>query len=184
VQLPRIIRSASTGAERLLDRVLCVLGAVLFSQVPEFMQQYLQRLGGHLDEARLTISRFRDAAAQSGSTLDLVIAGSAQNPDPSMRNIGGVIQGAITRADHLAAADEALRSASVWTRPFVFLRHVDWGIAKATWEIYRPAVPTTAEGFIYAGVGVIFALSIYYLGVKAPIAAHYRRKAAKAAGAP
>ena len=29
-----------------------ILGAALFSQLPEFFQQYLQRLGGHLDEAR------------------------------------------------------------------------------------------------------------------------------------
>jgi hypothetical protein len=184
VPVPHIIRSASSGAERLLDRILCVLGAVLFSQVPEFMQQYLQRLGGHLDEARLTISRFRDAAAQSGSTLDQLVANSAQNPDPSMRNVGGVIQGAIARADELASADAALRGASVWTRPFVFLRHADWGIAKATWEIYRPAVPTTAEGFIYAGAGILFALAVYYLGVRAPIAALYRRRAARAATVP
>ena len=30
--------------DSLIDRILCVLGAVLFSQGPEFMQQYLQRL--------------------------------------------------------------------------------------------------------------------------------------------
>jgi hypothetical protein len=34
--------------ETLLDRVLCVAGAITLSQAPEFFQQYLQRLGGHL----------------------------------------------------------------------------------------------------------------------------------------
>ena len=40
------IGSAVLGTgEKLLDRALCVAGAVIFSQAPEFMQQYLQRLG-------------------------------------------------------------------------------------------------------------------------------------------
>jgi hypothetical protein len=183
VPIPRIIRSASNGAERLLDRILCVVGAVVFSQAPEFMQQYLQRLEGHLDEARLTLGKFREAAAQSGMTLAQLVAGAGQNPDPSMQKVGGVIQGAVERVDELSAADAALRGASIWTRPFVFAGHIDWGIAKATWAIYRPAVPTTGEGFLYSGLGIGVALALYYGAVRAPIAAHFRRKAARGASA-
>jgi Protein of unknown function (DUF2937) len=181
VPVPQILKLASARLERLFDRVLCVVGAVVFSQAPEFMQQYLQRLEGHLDEARLTLGRFRDAAAQSGMTLDQLVASAGLNPDPSMRTIGGVVQGASARVDHLAAADSALRGASAWSKPFVFLGHADWGIVKATWAIYRPAVPTTPEGFAYAGIGMIFALAFYYLAVKAPVAACFRHKAAKPA---
>jgi hypothetical protein len=178
VALPRILRSASDGAERLLDRVLCVAGAVLFSQLPEFMQQYLQRLEGHLDEARLVLGKFKDAAAQSGMSLDQLVAGAAQNPDPSMGKLGGVIRQAIVRADELGAADAALRQASALTRPFVFLRHLDVGIARATLAIYRPAVPTTLEGFAYAGFGIILIMALYHLAVRGPIARHLRKRAA------
>ena len=48
--------------ETLFDRVLCVGGAVTVSQAPEFIQQYLQRLGGRLDEARRQLSQFDDVA--------------------------------------------------------------------------------------------------------------------------
>ncbi len=182
--LPRIIRSASERAEGLLDRILCVAGAIVFSQAPEFMQQYLQRLEGHLDEARLTLGKFREAAAQSGMTLAQLIAGAGQNPDPSMQKVGVVIQGAAERVDQLSAADAALRGASIWTRPFVFAGHIDWGIARATWAIYRPAVPTTAEGFLYAGLGIVLALTVYHGLVRAPIAAHLRRRRAAMAASP
>jgi len=64
------VRSLLAGGEGLLDRLLCVVGAVLFSQLPEFIQQYLQRLGGHLDEARRQLEQFRAVAAQSDLTLD------------------------------------------------------------------------------------------------------------------
>jgi hypothetical protein len=178
VALPRILRSASEGAERLLDRILCVVGAVLFSQFPEFMQQYLQRLEGHLDEARLVVDRFKDAAAQSGMSLDQLVAGAAQNPDPSMGKLGGVIQAAVARVDELRASDAALRGASIVARPFVFLTHMDRGIARATLAIYKPAVPTTAEGLIYAGLGIILILAIYHLTIRGPIARHMSRRAA------
>ena len=183
VAVPPIIRSASAGAERLLDRVLCVIGAVVFSQAPEFMQQYLQRLEGHLDEARLVLSRFRDAATQSGMSLDQLVSGAAQNPDPAMGKLGGVIRESMSRVDTLSAADAALRGASVWTRPFVFLAHLDRSIAKATLSIYRPAVPTTAEGILYAGIGIVAVLAFYHLAIRRPIARHLLKKSAARAAA-
>lgn len=176
--LPRIIRFASAGVERLLDRVLCVLGAVIFSQLPEFMQQYLQRLEGHLDEARLQLERFREAASQSGMTLDQLVADSGQNPDPAMGRLGGVVRALIARVDELASADAALRHASMWSRPFVFGAHLDRGIARATWVIFRPAVPTTAEGLLYAGAGIVLILGSYHLCVRGPVAGFLRKRAA------
>lgn len=171
-----MVRSVGTGAERLLDRILCVLGATIFSQLPEFMQQYLQRLEGHLDEARRELGKFTDAAAQSGMTLDQLVAGAGRNADPAMRTLGSVAKDASVRVDTLSAADLALRHATVWTRPYALFTHLDWGIARATASIYRPAVPTTLEGLVYAAVGVLAALSLYHLLIRAPIARGYRRR--------
>jgi hypothetical protein len=181
VAMPPIIRSVSEGAEGLLDRVLCVVGAVLFSQVPEFMQQYLQRLEGHLDEARLAVAKFKDAAAQAGMTLDQLVNSASQNPDPAMGKLGGVVHGAVARVDTLAASDAALRGASTLTRPFVFFAHADWGIARATLSIYRPAVPTTFEGFVYSAVGIVVVVGFYHLVIRRPIVRHLRRRAAERA---
>ncbi len=169
VPLPPLARSITDGAERILDRVLCAVGAIGFSQFPEFIQQYLQRLEGHLDEARLAVDRFKDAAAQSGMTLDQLIAGASQNPDPSIGKLGEVVRLASVRVSDLASADAALRQASLWTRPFVFLRHVDWSIARATLSIYRPAVPTTAEGLLYALAGMVSVLVLYHVFIRGPI---------------
>jgi len=178
VALPRIIRPAIDAAERLFDRVLCVVGAVLFSQLPEFMQQYLQRLEGHLDEARLVVSRFKDAAAQSGLSIDQLVAGTVQNPNPAVGRLGGVIREAVARVSDLASADDALRQATIWTRPFVFVAHLDGGIAKATLAIYKPAVPTTIEGFLYAGIGVMVVMAFYHLAIRGPIVRVFKKEAA------
>ena len=87
----------------------------------------------------------------------------------------------VARVDALAAADAAIRQASMFTRPFVFLRHLDFSIARATWSIFKPAVPTTLEGLIYAAVGVLLALAVYHGGVKAPVRRAWRRRAARRA---
>jgi hypothetical protein len=128
--------------------------------------------------ARLAVDRFKDAAAQSGMSLDQLVAGAAQNPDPSMGKLGVVVQAAVARVDELRASDAALRGASIAAKPFVFLAHMDRGIARATLAIYKPAVPTTAEGLVYAALGTVIALALYHLLVRGPIARRMRRRAA------
>lgn len=171
------MRSVGAGFERIFDRILCVVGAIAFSQMPEFMQQYLQRLEGHLDEARLQLEHFKQAAKLSGMTLDQMISGAARNPDPSIGRMGAVVRDLSTRVDKLAAADTALRGADIWHRPFVFATHLDPEIARATWSIYHPVLPTSAEGLAYAAIGLLLILALYHVCVRRPIARHYRRRA-------
>jgi hypothetical protein len=174
-----LIRPVWSVLDGLLDRVLCVLGAVAFSQVPEFIQQYLQRLGGHLDEARRQLAQFQESAARSGLTLGQLIEKTSANAEPAVARLGGVMQGTAVRVDELTAADAAIRHASVWTRPLVFLRHLDFGIARATWGIFRPAVPTTPEGLLYAGLGALGLLAVYRFGVIWPVRRARRARAAQ-----
>ena len=177
------VRSLLAAGEGLLDRLLCVVGAVLFSQLPEFIQQYLQRLGGHLDEARRQLEQFRAVAARSDLTLDQLIARSLGSGEPTVTRLGRVIQETTARVDALAAADAAIRQASILSRPFVFLRHLDFSIVYATWTIFKPAVPTTVEGLFYSACGVLLALAFYHWGVKLTIRRALRRRAERRAGA-
>jgi hypothetical protein len=177
-------RTLLRTVDGLLDRALCVIGAVIFSQVPEFMQQYLQRLGGHLDEARRQLQQFQQAAAQSGLTLDRLIGQTSANADPAVAKLGGVMTAAVARVDALQTAQSAIQHASLWDRPFVFMRYVDPSIAHATWTIFKPAVPTTLEGFVYALAGMLVLIGTYHLGVKYPIKriAKARRQRSEARG--
>ncbi|HWA26395.1 MAG TPA: DUF2937 family protein [Lacunisphaera sp.] len=161
--------------DTIIDRLLCVFGAVLFSQGPEFMQQYLQRLGGHLDEARRHLAGFEQTAAQAGLTLDRFISQTAANADPAVAKLGGVMAAAADRVASLQSAHDALLHASLWQRPFLFVGHLDLAISRATMAVYQPALPTTAEGLVYALVGMLVILSLYHLGVKAAIGLLARR---------
>lgn len=155
-----------TWLDGIVDRVLAVAGAVLFSQAPEFFQQYLQRLGGHLDEARRMLAQFERTAGEAGLTLEKFINQTSTNYDPAVARLAGVMKDSLERVQHLAEAFAALRDASAWSRPFVFLRDLDAAIARATWTDYKPAVPTTVEGLLYAAAGMLVFLGIYHLGLR------------------
>jgi hypothetical protein len=157
----------SAGAS-LVDRILCVLGAVLFSQAPEFMQQYLQRLGGHLAEARRQLAQFEEIAKQAGKNVHELAAQYAANADPAVVSMGKLVNDTELRVNTLASAEAAIRDASVWSRPFVFLRNLDWEIARGTENIFKPAVPTTTEGLSYGLIGVIAILALYH-GLVSPL---------------
>jgi hypothetical protein len=173
------LRPVGRFGETLLDRVLCVLGAIGLSQAPEFFQQYLQRLGGHLDEARRHLAGYETVARQSGLSLqELIDTTRAQAAEPVAR-LGALIEEAAARVDALSAAETALRGASVWDRPFVFMSHLDPSIAARTWEVFKPAVPVTPEGFVYALAGMVLALALYHLVIAWPCRVLWRRRAAR-----
>lgn len=165
----RVGRALIGLSDGVIDRVLCVIGTVLFSQMPEFMQQYLQRLGGHLDEARRQLANFSRVAAQSGLSLEQLIKQTSTNADPAVARLSGLMSEATNRVETLESAQSAIEHASLWSRPFVFLQHADAQIAQATWDVFKPAVPTTVEGLVYAVIGMLVLLATYHLGVRYPV---------------
>lgn len=152
--------------DRLIDRILCVIGAVVFAQAPEFMQQYLQRLGGHLAEARRQLAAFEGAARQAGLTFDRLVEQTATNPDLAVARLADVMTATAERVSQLQRAHDALLHAGAWERPAIFLRHLDRAIAHSAAAVFQPAVPTTAEGLVYACAGLVVVLAIYQLALK------------------
>jgi hypothetical protein len=176
MRLTRPLQSIFSAGDGLIDRVLCVVGAVLCSQLPEFIQQYLQRLGGHLDEARRQLGQFTEIAEKSGLTFEQLMAKSQASSESSVAGLGQLMHASVTRVETLSAAETAIRAASVFTRPFVFLGHVDFSIARATWGAFRPAVPTTVEGVMYAALGMLLILAVYHGAVRYPLRRAWRRR--------
>jgi hypothetical protein len=142
------IRNIFSGA-------FATVGAAAFSQVPSFMQQYLQRLGGHRDEALRFVENLRARA----------------NVDTNL------LTESETRLRELSQAIDSLSLAGNFSRPRAFIANFDPDIARATAEIFQPAVPITPEGFVYAGIGVIVGVTLFSL-ITLPFALLRRRRQA------
>ena len=142
----------------MLVRRLAVAIGLLFSligsQVPEFAQQYRQRLGGALDELHRMIAEFDNEAASRSLTRQQGIDRLKANADALAQERGDAIVGDIDRADRLARQEEALKNGGPLTRLAGLIENFDAATASQAIRDYEPAVPITLEAFVVAGVGL------------------------------
>lgn len=147
--------------DSLVGTVIAAVAGLLASQVIAFINAYLQRLGGHLDEARLGLHSKNVAGAISDEALRAQITAHMQE-----------------RIDMLEAAQQAIEQAGVFTRPFVFFRHLDQDIALAAAQAFNPALPLDVQSLIFGGTGIVLGWIVWEL-VKTPLLFFRRRAPAK-----
>ena len=145
---------------RVLNGLASVLGAGAFAQFPEFYQQYLQRLGGRLDQAKLDMDRLLSDAQTLGRTLEAYLEELLNSGTLAARQAAKRELERVENAGDLEAAYNALSQAGPLERPVVFAQHFDPLLAQETVNIFSPALPVTPEGFVYAGLGMLAALSL------------------------
>ncbi len=132
--------------------LLCGLVA---SQLPEFAQQYRQRLGGALDELTALVDQFSSEAKSAGLEPKDAIARLEANDEQLARDRGKSMEQTVRRRDRLADQQRRMREAGSFTRLLVLAESFDGRIASRAWSDYEPAVPTTPEGFATAGAGAL-----------------------------
>jgi hypothetical protein len=142
----------------LFDRIVCIAFAILFAQLPVYINQYIDVLSGALTEARILYSDVEQQAGQMGMSVDDFIRHHLDNADEVFIKSGEVYSRAVTRYQAYDEAFTALTSASVWTRPFVFLSKQDPELRKAV--VFDAGLPLNLEGAIYALAGLLVALLI------------------------
>ena len=130
-----------------------LLLAALVSQLPEFTQQYRQRLGGAIDELTAMLSQFDSEAAGQSLTRQQGIAHLAGNSDPIVQGRGAAIETAQSRADRLTRQRESFSTAGPISQYAVLAERLDLGIARRTLGDFQPALPITTAGLIAAAVG-------------------------------
>ena len=66
----------------------------------------------------------------------------------------------IDRAERLSADWQKLRAAGPFTRAYHAARLTDGEIARAALQDYKPALPLTFEGAVFAGVGFLLGTTL------------------------
>src|ERR1700675_1311335 len=103
----------------IFDKLLALIGALVLSQAPVFMQAYIHQLSGHVAELQWQMDSMQRVAAQSGKTLDQFVQKFLASTDLDFALQGQVMQGIIERWHNYSDGLLALQHATVWTRPFV-----------------------------------------------------------------
>lgn len=145
----------------MLDRLFVIVGALLGVQIPLFMQQYTQRLSGHVAELNQMVNNLRVLAFQSNKTLDEYIAKFLASSDQDFSRQGEFMQGVVSRWQQLSDTLGSMQASSICTRPFVFLRDLQYDIAKPVFYSFEPGLNLTLEGFSYAVLGAVMGFCLY-----------------------
>ena len=143
-----------------MNGLVAILGAVGFTQFPAFYQQYLQRLGGRVDQSRLDMERLMADARAAGQSLEEHIKALTASDLGEARQAGERELDRIDGAEALRNAYEALSLARPFERPTVFAKHFDPEVARSTLNAFEPAVPATPEALVYGAAGILAALLI------------------------
>lgn len=130
-----------------------LVGAVTMSQFPEFSQQYLQRLGGAVDELTRVVDDFDTSSAKAGMTQAQALESLTDGTFQQARRAD--MTATIARHARLSADLLALRDATMLERVIQPQRFTDPDIVTAAWADFKPAVPVTVDGVGFAAIGFL-----------------------------
>lgn len=137
---------------RVLTLACGVTGAAGLSQFPEFSQQYMQRLGGAVDELSRQVTRYEQEAAELGISVPEMLDGlAAEGPMATQQSKNMWTD--IRRHERLSDALAALEGAGPFMRARLATYMGDREVASRAAEAFKPAVPVTFEGALFAGTG-------------------------------
>ncbi len=157
----------------LLDRMVLVAGTVAGGCLPGFVTQYRQRVGGRLDQVQIDLAPFQQIAERfHGGSLDALIQHHLRSTDPTFHAEGQAIQAMVDSESRLRAMFEGLQG-SVAEQLIYLARHLDRGIASATWNSWIPAFNLEMSSILVAlcvGVGLWLLFVVLWRGLGALIA--------------
>ncbi|MDC0738574.1 DUF2937 family protein [Cognatishimia sp. SS12] len=131
-----------------------ILGAAGGSQAPEFSQQYVQRLGGAVEELQRFVTAFDADAASVGLSRQAALQELAQGGSLG-RARAESMRSTMAREARLSATLEAVTGAGPFMRSYAVAKMSDPALLSATWAHYQPALPLTFPGVIFAGGGFV-----------------------------
>ena len=145
----------------IFDRILFTLSFIVGVQLPEFMQQYMQRLSGHLNEAKFQLQQFQTIAdLQFNGDLTLMIERYQVNADQAIAQTGNVIQAMSERVSTFEYQLSQLQNTDYFNKLYNFVFQLDVPMAQATLESFQLAVPIEINAL---STGVFFAFLIVML---------------------
>ena len=125
-------------------------------QLPEFVQQYSQRLSGHLNEALQHLQQFQFIAdSQSQGSLTELIQRYLSNSDPVIVQTGQLINTLTARIAELDSSVNFLQQSNYWQRLYYFFSEFEPAIVQATAQQFVMAIPLEPNALL-TGVLIAF----------------------------
>ena len=148
----------------LSDRILFAIGLLLFMQVPQFVDQYTQRLGGYLQGQQQQLSRYQDIAdSEYAGDLAQLISEFHTSHKNSVREVGANVSELRQQVDAVSVDLQILEQGQFVSKLAHLVLNMNMGIAGETLGVFAPGVPLSVEGIVCGLLGGILLSAIFNL---------------------
>ena len=145
----------------IIDRCFFTLSFIVGVQLPEFINQYTQRLSGHLNEASLQLTKFQRLADQHyQGDLILLVKRYQANSDPVIVETATIIEQLLLRIEMLEHQLAMLIENNYFDKLQYFFINLEPSLAKATAQQFTLAIPLEINALTTGGLLAILLLFI------------------------
>ena len=129
-------------------------------QLPHFVNQYAQRLGGYYESREQQLSEFQNVANNNfNGDLEALITSFLQSQDPAIVETGGNIQQTRSDVGELSEENAALQGEDTFSKILFLTTHFRLDIGKGTLHNFKPGIPLNLWALAYGLIGgIIFSL--------------------------
>lgn len=125
--------------------------ALLLAQFPEFIEQYVDHLSGHLQELRSQEKVIKQMMGEED--LSLLAIKMKESGESYAQKQAGYLTYFVDRKDSFERGYTSLTQASFWSLPFYFLRYFNSEVISETVDTFNFGLPLTYNGVLYAVLG-------------------------------
>lgn len=150
---------------RFIDRLVFAAGVLIFLQLPNFIDQYTQRMGGYYDAQKENLELYQGIADRyyEGDLKKLTEAFGESN-EPAMKETADELEKISSRVKDLEEGLTILENGTFMRQVVYMIFNVDLKLARGTMKAYTPGMPFTSEGLLSGLVGGVI-VSLLFNGV-------------------
>ncbi|MCB1582089.1 MAG: DUF2937 family protein [Marinicella sp.] len=151
--------------KNLLDKIFFATGVLVFLQLPHFIDQYTQRMGGYAASQNEQIKEYQAIANQHyNGDLNLYLERLQQNADPAVAESAKQMGKRINGAESIQKELQVFEQEPLWYQIPYFITHLRLDLANGTAQNFAPGVPINLWAWGYGLIGGIL-FSLLFNGV-------------------
>lgn len=156
-------------AKQLLDKIFFTFGVIIFLQLPHFINQYTQRIGGFSESQIQQVDNYQSIANDNyNGQIDLLIQGFANSTDEAVRQTGENIKATQDDVELLENEISILENEGLFKKIIFLIPNLRLNIAKGTLNSFQPGIPLSFWAIAYGLFGGILFSLLFNGATKVP----------------
>ena len=151
--------------KQLVDKIFFATGVILFLQLPHFIDQYTQRVGGYSESQNQQLDKYLSIATNGyDGNIQKLIESFKNSKDEAIRKTGENIEEVQLDVRDLKEELNVLETEGLFKKILFLTTHTRFDLAKGTLKSFQPGVPLNLWTFVYGLFGGIL-FSMFFNGV-------------------